>query len=275
MSDVHSSPYSRGLLDLIEKSPYQKGILISAVIGLLILELFICIAAVNQSGDKSRIAILDPKGNPVYEAPGRVLTSYDRRTFEETFGPISNYRVAVNMDVRPFPFRAWLAAALGVPVGLILLLSFLIRAYMTLMVGEERKGDTGRVLDAGPLALTMDTWNGFFQRISIFSVGCFVVLGVLVLWMVPGALQEIALSGIGLVREFRWFFAAAFVAALGMVAWIVYLRYRLSRMNLEHRLILEKIRMETQQALSAETGAAVLPPPPETAGRLPISASRR
>lgn len=236
------------LFDIIENSPYQKTILISAIIAFLVLELFICIAAVNHTGNKSKVMISDKSGQVVYETRGQVLSTYDRQSFENTFGSLNNYTVGVHVDVRPFPFRAWLAAAIGVPVGLILLLSFLVRVYMALMYGEAET--------LSPLSDSLNepgiagfSFNAFFhslQRFSIFSLGFIIVLGVLILWLVPSLLGDAARIGMDVIREFKWFFLGASLVLAGIVVWIIHLRYRLSRLHLENQLALEKFRIEKQ-----------------------------
>ncbi|MEW6260993.1 MAG: hypothetical protein AB1547_13960 [Thermodesulfobacteriota bacterium] len=235
------------LIDLIEASPHQKTILMTAVALLLVLELVICIAAVNQTGGKSVIVIADREGKVLYEAEGQVLSGYDKQAFEKTFGPVENYQVSVRMDRRPFPFRAWLAAAIGIPIGLILLISYLVRVYMALMYGEDHEEPTENPADAGHGGLVRVL--GYFrsmQRFSVFSLGFLVVLAVLVLWMVPDAIGQLAVIGIQAVREFKWFFLGAAVFLALVVLWIIYLRYRLSKTYMENQLQLEKFRMQQQ-----------------------------
>ena len=255
-----SSHQKTRLFDIIEKSPYQKTILIAAIIAFLVLELFICIAAVNHTGNKSKIIISDKAGTVLYETMGQVLSTYDRQSFENTFGSLNNYMVSVHVDVRPFPFRAWLAAAIGIPVGLILLLSFLVRVYMALMYGEAES--------ASPLSdfqnhtgLAGFSFSSFFyslQRFSIFSLGFIIVLGVLILWLVPSLLGDALRTSIDVIREFKWFFLGTSVILAGIAVWIIHLRYRLSRLHLENQLALEKFRIEKQLPAPSGMGMTLI-----------------
>jgi len=237
------------LIDIIEASPHQKAILMTAVVVLLLLELVICIAAVNQTGSKSVIVIADMAGKVLYEAEGQVLSGYDKQAFEKTFGPVERYQVSVRMDRRPFPFRAWLAAAIGIPIGLILLVSYLVRVYMALMYGEDPEEPTATQEAGGHGGLVrVLAYFRSMQRFSVFSLGFLVVVAVLVLWMVPNAIGQLAVIGIQAVREFKWFFLGAAVFLALVVLWIIYLRYRLSKTYMENQLQLEKFRMQQQLA---------------------------
>ncbi len=246
------------LIDLIEASPHQKTILMAAVALLLLLELVICIAAVNQTGSKSVIVIADVAGKVLYEAEGQVLSGYDKQAFEKTFGPVENYQVSVRVDRRPFPFRAWLAAAIGIPIGLMLLVSYLVRVYMALMVGEDggEPGESSESVGHKGLVRILAYFRSM-QRFSIFSIGFLIVLAVLVLWMVPDAVGQLAVIGIQAVREFKWFFLGAAVFLALVVLWIIYLRYRLSKTYMENQLQLEKFRM--QQQLSGPSASVEIP----------------
>lgn len=245
------------LIDLIEASPHQKTILIAAVVFLLLLELVICIAAVNHTGSKSIITIADTQGKVLYEAEGQVLSGYDKQAFEKTFGPIDQYQVSVRMDSKPFPFRAWLAAAIGIPIGLILLISFLVRVYMALMYGEEEDEPAMASESAGHGGFVrVVSFFRSMQRFSIFSLGFIIVLGVLVLWLVPNAIGQFVVIGIQAVREFKWFFLGVAIFLAVVILWIIYLRYRLSKTYMENQLQLEKFRMQ-QQLLTASPSADI------------------
>jgi hypothetical protein len=233
------------LLDIIEGAQYQKNILITAVIVLLILELNICLVAINYTGNRSKVIVSDAQGQVVYETAGQVLSNYDRQSFESTFGPIANYKVQVQMDSRPFPFRAWLAAAIGIPVGLILLLAFLIRVYLTLMYGDDnREGEDEwkEGLQPKGLGSILRSLQGF----SIFFIGFGVIIMVLVIWLIPDMVGNMARVSIDTVKEFKWFFLGVAMVAIGFLTWVIYLKYRLSQKFMEHQLELEKFKIEKQ-----------------------------
>jgi hypothetical protein len=129
------------LLGIFEGKSHQKLVLTVSVFIFLVLELLIYLAAASHSGQKSRIIISDSNGTKVYETPGAVLTSYEKLVFENNFGPLSNYRLQVETESLPFPFRAWLSSAVGIPLGLILLVAFIVRAYLSLLYGDRADKD--------------------------------------------------------------------------------------------------------------------------------------
>lgn len=247
-------------MDIFEGAQYQKTILITSIIVFLIIELNICLVAVNYTGNRSKIQVSDNEGRVVYETAGQVLSSYDRQSFESTFGPISNYQVQVQLESRPFPFRAWLAAAIGIPVGLILLLSFLIRVYLTLVYGDDPScGTTDGIKEAGLQAKGLGSLLRTFQGASVFFIGFTVVIFVLVIWLIPDMLGNMARISIDAVKEFKWFFLGVAVVLIGFLTWVIYLKYRLSQKFMENQLELEKFRIEKQLPAPENMSTRLLP----------------
>jgi hypothetical protein len=239
------------LLGILEGKSHQKLILTVSVFVFLILELLIYLAAAGHSGQKSRIIISDINGTKVYETPGAVLTSYEKLVFENNFGPLSNYRLQVETESLPFPFRAWLSSAVGIPLGLILLVAFIVRAYLSLLYGD--KADKDKKTDSkGAEQDTIGSFLGFFRNLSIFHIGFLTIVAVLVFWIVPNFVQDFAKLSMTAIREFSWFFAGVAVFLALVVVWIIYLRYKLSKQMLENQLNLEKFRVEKQLLLESK-----------------------
>jgi hypothetical protein len=241
------------LLGIFEGKRHQKLVLTVSVVVFLFLELLIYLAAASQSGQKSRVVITDGKGAKVYETPGAVLTSYEKLVFENNFGPLANYQVRVDTESLPFPFRAWLSSAVGIPVGLILLVAFIVRAYLSLLYGDRSDKDKPPDATATVVKNNLGSVFDFLRNISIFHIGFLTLLAVLILWMVPNLVQDFTHLSLNAVREFRWFFLGAAVFLAGLVVWIIYLRYRLSKQMLENQLDLEKFRVERQLLLEAKS----------------------
>lgn len=240
------------LVGIFEGQRHQKLILTVSVVVFLFLEVLIYLAAASQAGQKSRVVISDGNGARVYETPGTVLTSYEKLVFENNFGPLAHYQVRVDTETLPFPFRAWLSSAVGIPVGLILLVAFIVRAYLSLLYGEQ--GDKDKAPEAAETARDgLGLLSHFFRNISIFHIGFLTLLAVLILWMVPNLVQDFAHLSLSAVREFRWFFLGTAVFLAGLVVWIIYLRYRLSKQMLDNQLDLEKFRVERQLLLEAKS----------------------
>jgi hypothetical protein len=248
-----------GLLDVFEGKQYQKVILLVSVLAFLLLELLIFMAAAGQAGTRSRLVVLDTSGNKIFETSGTTATKYQQFEFENNYGPWANYQKRLESDSLPFPFRAWLSAAVGIPVGLTLLVAFLVRIYIALMYGDEwGKGEE----PDEPLEKRQGLGGFFnaFQRVTVFHIGFFTVIGVLLFWIVPNFLQDFARISAAAVQDYKWFFLGASIFLAVIITWVIYLRYRLSKQMLENQLHVEKYRLETQLLAHRET-AGFLPNP--------------
>jgi len=237
------------LLDVFEGKRYHKVVLVVSVATFLVLELLIYLAAASQAGQKSSVIITDATGKKVYETPGGTLTSYEKLVFENTFGPLQNYQIQLQSESLPFPFRAWVSAAVGIPIGLILLVSFLIKAYLSLLYGGEGHDDGP---DSSESSSTQDRFGGVFRsfrRVTVFHIGFVVVVAVLLLWVVPNFLQDFASISMSAIREYKWFFVGTSVFLALLITWIIYLRYKISKQMLDNQLDLEKFRVEKQLLL--------------------------
>jgi hypothetical protein len=154
--------------------------------------------------------------------------------------------------VVPFPFREWLSAAIGIPVGLTLLMAFLVKVYLSLLYGEtkpdsEWSGESdGKKHRFGSLFQSMNSF-------SVFHIGTVVIVFVLLLWLVPDFIGNFANFSMGAIREHKWFFMGAAVFAAFIITWVIYLRYKLSRQMLENQFNLEKFRVETQLLAGRES----------------------
>jgi hypothetical protein len=244
------------LLDVFEGKRHLKIVLTVSLFAFLLLELLIYLGAAGQAGDKSRVIITDANGVKVYETAGTALTSYEKYVFESTFGPLSHYKMQLQTDSFPFPLRAWVSAAVGIPIGLVLLVSFVVRVYLTLVYGEEKEKAQGETSEE-PSPRKRQFGSLFFstRQVSIFHIGFLVVLGVLVFWIVPNFLQDFAKISMAAIREYRWFFLGTAVFLALLIIWMIYLRYRLSKKMLENQLELEKFRVERQLLIQKEPPA--------------------
>ncbi len=248
------------LLDIFEGKQHQKTILMISVGMFLVLELLIYLGAASQAGQKSRIIITDPKTEKViFEASGTVLTSYEKAVFEDNHGPLANYSTQIESRDFPFPFRAWVAAAVGIPVGLILLVSFLVKVFLLLLYGDEKQQDEDEPESlTGPSKRFAGVFRSF-RHISVFHIGFVVLLCVFLLWMIPNLIEDFAKLSMNAVREYGWFFLGAAVFAAGLIVWVIYLRYRLSKQMLDNQLDLEKFRVEKQLLLQQPESPPLLP----------------
>jgi hypothetical protein len=251
------------LAEIFGGNRHPKIILSLTVAFLLVLETLIYLTAASQAGDRSRIIITDASGAKVYETTGSTLSSYEKMVFESTFGPLERYRIHLQTEHRPFPFRAWLSAAIGIPIGLVLLIAFAVKAFLSLLYGEDGPRASQGTSGASPGTLT-SFWH-LLNGVSIFHVGVLVVVGVLLFWMVPNFLGDLGRVAAGFLEEYRILVlgGAAFLA--GVLIWVIYLRYRLSKQVLQNQMEIEKLRIE-QMRLLPKNSSELLPSPQDEAG---------
>ncbi|MEE4113637.1 MAG: hypothetical protein V2I40_12535, partial [Desulfobacteraceae bacterium] len=118
----------------------NKTLFIIIIVGLFLLELEIFALAAMKSGRQSWLQVIDANGNVIHETSGKHLSEFNKYYFEKTFGPLENYQVRLETREHPFPFRAWFVAAIGIPVGAMLLFGFVVKAYVAIFHGNERQG---------------------------------------------------------------------------------------------------------------------------------------
>ncbi|MGB5987997.1 MAG: hypothetical protein WBG37_22025 [Desulfobacterales bacterium] len=228
--------------------------LILAVITLLI-EAEIFAVAAMKSGRSAVLQIQDSSGNVLHETDGNNLSTFDKYYFEQAFGPLENYEVKLITRTRPFPFRAWLAAAVGLPVGAILLFAFIVRAYMSIFYGDHKSDpaeDHGRhPSEASPTSQSElgGRWSRILARISrfnIFILGFLVVLGAFLYWVIPNMLTYIGRVGLDTLVRYKWLFAALGGVFTALVAWVIYLRYKLASQSIAARAELDRFRLQLE-----------------------------
>ncbi|MEJ5364602.1 MAG: hypothetical protein WHS86_05855 [Desulfosoma sp.] len=236
-------PEKPRLLDFFESNHHLKLVLSLTVLFLLILETLIYLTAASQAGQRTRLIITNTEGQKIYETTGSTLSSYEKMVFESTFGPLDRYRMHLQSEERPFPFRAWLSAAIGVPVGLILIIAFAIKAFLNLLYGDPEHHP-----EATPHPLPQEgrftSLFEIFKGISVFHVGVLVVVGVVLFWMVPNLLGDFGRVAWAFLREYKILVFGGALFLAGLLIWIIYLRYRLSKQVLQNQVEIEKLRLE-------------------------------
>jgi hypothetical protein len=252
-------PPKARLFDLFEGHRHQKLVLLISVLVFLMLELLIYLGAASQAGQKSFVVITGEDGKTVYETTGSSLTSYEKMVFENTFGPLQNYRIHVNTQFNPFPFRAWMSAAVGIPIGLVLLLAFVVRAFLSLLYGEEKPEDVGLSQSSPGAKGRLGSLFHFFGRVSVFHIGFLIVVSVVLLWLIPNFLGDFARVSMSTIREFKWFFLGVGTFLGLLILWVVYLRYQLSKRMLDNQLDLEKYRVERQLLIHEQQALLAAP----------------
>lgn len=230
----------------------NKTLFIVLTVGLFILELQIFAVAATKSGKQSWLQVSDEQGTVIYETSGSRLSDFNKYYFEKTFGPFDNYRTRlVTRDV-PFPFRAWFVAAVGVPVGAVLLFGFVFRAYVTLIQGESPPAASPADDRAPEPESRLEQALHRVGRLNIFAIGFLVLVIVLSYWIIPNALVYIGKTGFEVLVRYKWVFLAVAFLFTAVVLWIIYLRYLLAKKAIESQTEVDKYRIQLEHHPSPE-----------------------
>lgn len=241
---------------MIEAKIFQENktaVLIIAIV-LFLIELEILAVFVMKSGSKSTLQFLDNRGNVVFETDGKDLSDFNKYYFEKTFGPVKDYTPRQIRKEVPFPFRAWFTSAIGFPVGIVLLYAFVFKAFFALFV-TEKAGDkqAEKALEGSEKKESKENRSGRLTRIfnqmrsfNIFFIGVLVFLGILAFWVVPETILFVGRVGEETIMRYKWFFIAAIAAGLGILLWMIYLRYLLAKKTIDTQTDLEKHRLELE-----------------------------
>ncbi len=136
-------------------------------------------------------------------------------------------------------------AAFGLPVGGILLFAFVVKAYLAIFY-EDRLKEHDAALSPADDASILERFLLRVSHYNIFIIGFLVLLGIMAYWVVPNFIVYISQLGVETLMRYRWFFIALAVVALGLLIWVIYLRYLLARKSIESRTELEKHRLELE-----------------------------
>jgi len=218
----------------IKNSFFQnKPLLIIVAVLLVLVELQIFFVFSAKSGKKNTLQVMNDSGSVIYEADGEHLTQFKKYYFEATFGPFENYEKKLVTRTVPFPFRAWFATAIGLPLGFTLLFAFIISAFSTLLgkKQEEPQAPTENA-DVEPKG-KVEQFLAQINRMNIFIVGAGIFLVVLAFWVLPNLVSVIGQTGLEIIDRYGWFIAFAVMAILFIFAWFLYLRYLLAKKTLE------------------------------------------
>jgi len=224
----------------------NKTLFIIIIVGLFLLELEIFALAAMKSGRKSWLQVIDANGNVIHETSGKNLSEFNKYYFEKTFGPFENYDVRLKTRDNPFPFRAWFVAAIGIPVGAMLLFGFVVKAYTAIFHGTELAGDEARPECEPQYESRLESILYRISRMNIFIIGFLIFIGVVSYWIIPNMITYLGRTGIEAVIRFKWVFISLGAVVVGIGLWIVYLRYLLAKKSIESRTEIEKHRLELE-----------------------------
>ena len=219
-------------------------IIIGVVLFLIELEIF-AVAAMN-SGRKAWLQIIDANGNVIHETDGKSLSDFNKYYFEKTFGPLDQYEKRLEVREQPFPFRAWFTAAVGIPIGVILLFAFVVKAYVSLFYGEEAARSKSPDGKTGPYESEFEKIVATISSFNIFTIGFLLLLAVFMYWVLPNMVTYIGRVSVDTLIRFKWVFIAAGGVVVGLFVWIIYLRYLLAKRSIDNQAELEKARLQLE-----------------------------
>jgi len=217
-------------------------IIIAVVLFLVELEIFAL--AAMKSGHKSWLQVIDANGNVIHETDGKNLSDFNKYYFEKTFGPFEQYHVKLATKDFPFPFRAWFVAAVGIPIGAILLFAFAVQAYLSLFYKEQSSGEYD--VKKNEYEYRFEKVIAAVSRFNIFTIGFLVLLGVLSYWVVPNLLVHAGRLGVETLARYKWIFLSFGMVFLGLIIWIIYLKYLLAKKAIDSHAEIDKYRLQLE-----------------------------
>jgi len=223
----------------------NKTLFILVAVGLFLIELEIFALAAIKSGRKSWLQVVDQRGTVIHETDGENLSEFNKYYFEKTFGPFENYEVRLQTEVVPFPFRAWFVAAVGIPVEVILLFAFIIRAYLALFYGSDR-GSGEPLKDQTAYESKLEMVLARISRLDIFVIGFLIFMAVFAYWVVPNIIAYVGKVGIETFTRYKWIVLAIGGVFLSLAIWIIYLRFLLAKRSIQAQADVEKFRLQLE-----------------------------
>jgi hypothetical protein len=252
----------------------KKTLFIIIIVGLFLLELEIFALAAMKSGRKSWLQVIDANGNVIHETSGKNLSEFNKYYFEKTFGPFENYQVRLETREHPFPFRAWFVAAIGIPVGAMLLFGFVVKAYVAIFHGNELQGDESTPTGKPGYETRLESILIRISRMNIFIIGFLIFVGVISYWIIPNMITHIGRTGIDAVIRFKWVFITIGVVAVGIGVWIVYLRYLLAKKSIDSHTEIEKHRLALEYKAQHDAPLQLNAPPADNESRASLEWNR-
>ena len=223
----------------------NKTLFVVLAVLLVLIELEIFAVAAVKSGRKSWLQVVDGRGAVIHETDGNNLSQFNKYYFEKTFGPLEQYSFKLVTKDIPFPFRAWFTAAIGIPVGVILLFSFIVKTFQSLFFGAispTRAAEPQQPEGAHRLQKVIDA----LSRFNIFTIGFLVFLAVFGYWVIPNLIVYLGRTGIETLTRYKWIFLCAALVCLGLMVWIIYLKYLLALKTIEGQTAVDKYRLQLE-----------------------------
>lgn len=207
---------------------HQRNILIVAAF-VIFIEVIVFVSAATHSGKKNFLQITDQADQIIYEINGEHLSEFDKYYFENTFGPLEKFGKKIVTREVEFPFRAYFSAAAGLPLFLILLIAFAVKAYGSIFFQTEQPMDVQESITPEGAS----RYIALIKNLNIFVIGFILLLAVFLYWVIPNLFSYITKSSIDFVINYKWFFLGLTLFTGGIIIWIIYLKYLLAKKGLE------------------------------------------
>ncbi len=136
-------------------------------------------------------------------------------------------------------------AAVGIPVGAILLFGFIISLFQALFYGEAQLKKAPQVQRAEPETHLEKIINRI-SRFDIFTIGFLIFLAVFAYWVLPNIITYAGRVGLDTLIRYKWVFIPVAVVFIGMAVWIIYLRYLLAKKSIESQTEVNKYRLQLE-----------------------------
>jgi hypothetical protein len=224
----------------------HRTLFIAVLVGLFLLELEIFAVAVTQSGKKSVLEVRNNRGEIVYEADGSYLSAFDQETFEKTFGPLTHFEIRRVTREVVFPFRAWFTAAVGLPLGGMLVFAFVVRAFVAIFHGDKKPLETAAVSPQEGYSNRVERVLDKIGRLHIFTIGFFMFLAIIGYWIIPNMIVYVGKLGFDTIERYKWFFLGGALVLVCIFVWVIYLRYLLAKKHIESRVEIDKYRLRLE-----------------------------
>ncbi|SMC59208.1 hypothetical protein SAMN02746065_10525 [Desulfocicer vacuolatum DSM 3385] len=222
-----------------------KVVLLIVIVGFFLIELQILVMSSMKSGRQSWLKVVDDGGQIIYEVKGSTLTNFNKYYFENTFGSLDQYQVKLYTKEIPFPFRAWLSASVGIPVGLVLLLAFVLKAFKSLIQGRDEEVNLFDDKADNPQGRAQRLLSSA-GRLNIFIIGFLLISVVLLYWIVPNMLTFLAKAGIETFENYKYFFMGIIGVLFLLFAWFMYMRYQLAKKSMDAQTEIRKFELQLQ-----------------------------
>jgi len=223
----------------------NKTLIIIIAVVLFLIELEIFALAAMKSGRKSWLQVLDGQGSVIHETDGKNLSQFNKYYFEKTFGPLEQYQFKLVTKEIPFPFRPWFSAAVGIPIGVLLLFGFAVKTFQSIFYGEDHKPEAADTAK-GEYEYGFEKILAVLSRFNIFTLGFLVCLAVFCYWVIPNLVIYTGRVGVETLTRYKWIFLIASMILLALIIWVIYLRYLLAKRTIDSQVAIDKHRLQLE-----------------------------